>query len=116
MILLKREHISDALVFWEPARIAYNLVLALITAALIGPPLMSGALPFSFVSVPSLIILAVIANVAFCVAYPVDLFLQASDFREQRRAWRVGLWLIGTAFAAALTWLAAGAIVNSVAW
>ncbi|MBL8547382.1 MAG: gamma-glutamylcyclotransferase [Hyphomonadaceae bacterium] len=112
--MLKREHITDAIAFWEPARIGYNLVLALITAALIGPPLMSGALPFNFVSVPSLIILAVVANVAYCVIYPIDLFLQSSDFRERRRGWRIGLWLTGTMFAAALTWLCAGAIANEV--
>lgn len=114
--MLSRERITDALAFWEPARIGYNLVLAVITAALIGPPLMSGALPFNFVSVPSLIILAVLANVAYCTIYPVDLFLQASAFREQRRSWRVGLWLSGTTFAAAIAWLCAGAIANSVYW
>ena len=114
--MLNRDQITDALRFWEPARIGYNLLLAVITALMIGPPIMSGALPFNFVSVPSLIILIVLANVAYCTIYPIDLFLQASAFREQRRAWRIGLWLAGSLFAGALAWLAAGAIASSTAW
>lgn len=110
--LLSREHISDALAFWEPARIIYNLVLAIISAVILGPPLMSGALPFDQVSAPMLIVMAVLANVAYCAAYPVDLFVQASAWRSSRMAWRAALLIVGIVFAGALAWLIAGAAVN----
>ena len=112
MALLNRDHITDALKYWEPARIAYNLVLALITAGMFGPQLLSGAMPFSHVSVPNLVVLAVLANVAYSVIYPIDLFVQASAFRDARTYWRGALWGIGTLFAAALTWLIVGAAVT----
>ncbi len=110
--LLNRDHVTDALRFWEPARIAYNLTLALITAAMFGPALMSGDMSFTNVSVPNLVILAALANIAYSVIYPIDLFVQSSAFREARAYWRWALWGAGTLFAAALTWIIAGAAVT----
>ncbi|PZO48879.1 MAG: hypothetical protein DCF16_15650 [Alphaproteobacteria bacterium] len=114
--VLNRDHITDALAFWEPARIVYNLVLAIISAVILAPPLMSGALPFDQVSAPMLIVMAVLANVAYCAAYPIDLFVQASAFRDARMAWRAGILLVGIVFAGALTWLVASAAVNATAF
>ena len=45
------------------------------------------------------IILAALANVAYCAAYPIDLFVQASDFRDLWRAYRWIVWAAGTLFA-----------------
>jgi len=112
MQVLNRDHITDALQYWEPARIVYNLVLALITAGMFGPQLISGAMPFSDVSVASLVVLAVLANIAYSVVYPIDLFVQASAFRDARNYWRGAIWGVGTLFAAALTWIIAGAAVT----
>jgi hypothetical protein len=53
-----------------------------------------------------LFLLAVSANVAYCAAYPVypvDIFIQASGFREAWRQYRKLLFAIGTVFAAIIT-------------
>ena len=39
-----------------------------------------------FEGVLFLVVLAVLANVAYCAAYVVDLFVQVTAFRERRRA------------------------------
>jgi len=46
--------------------------------------------------------LAVLANVAYCAAYAVDLFVQFSGARASWMRWRWTLLLVGTAFAAVL--------------
>ena len=45
-------------------------------------------------------ILAVLANIAYCAAYAVDLFGQHSGLRETWRRRRWVLLVVGTAFAA----------------
>jgi hypothetical protein len=50
-----------------------------------------------------LFVLTVLANVAYCAAYVVDIFVQGSGFRD---AWRSYRWLVltlGLAFAGVLT-------------
>lgn len=98
-----RDTLSDAIRYWEPRRIAYNAVLAAIV------------LFFFFTGWPGskdrinvaiglgIFILAVLANVAYCAAYPVDVFAQLSGVRA---AWLKIRWLlfaIGLAFAAVIT-------------
>ena len=50
-----------------------------------------------------LFVLAVLANVAYCAAYLGDVFVQISGFREGWLRWRWLLFVVGTAFAAAIT-------------
>jgi hypothetical protein len=50
-----------------------------------------------------LFVLAVLANVAYCAAYIVDVLAQASGFREQWLKLRWTIYLLGIAFAAVLT-------------
>jgi hypothetical protein len=50
-----------------------------------------------------LFLLAVIANVAYCAAYIVDLFAQSSGFRELWQRYRWLLFAVGTTFAAIIT-------------
>ena len=67
----------------------------------VGYPASKNTLSIDFVLV--LFLLAVIANVAYCAAYLVDIFVQASGFNEiwQRSRWI--LFVIGTTFAAVIT-------------
>jgi hypothetical protein len=53
-------------------------------------------------SVLWLFLLAVLANVAYCAAYVVDIFVQASAFRDQWQQFRWLLFTLGVAFAAVL--------------
>jgi hypothetical protein len=50
-----------------------------------------------------LFLLAVIANAAYCAACIVDIFAQASGFRETWRRYRKLLLVVGTLFAAIIT-------------
>ena len=105
-----RESLTDAIRYWEPLRLAYNAVLAVIVLIYfwIGdtPP------PKSTLSVDSILViflLAVLANVAYCAAYLVDIFAQASGYRETWRKNRWILFAIGLLFAGIVTrfWAAA---------
>lgn len=110
-----REAASNAIAFWERARIGYNLVLAGVVFGyfIVGLPLSKSL--FSIDLALGLFILAVLANVAFCAAYPVDIFAQMSSFNS---AWRRVRWVvlaIGILFAAAIArFTAMGMFANAM--
>jgi hypothetical protein len=99
---------KDAARFWEPRRIAYNLVLTAVVFAflILTWPHFRPALTFQ--SLPPLLVLAAMANVCYSAAYLADVLLQFSSFRNlwQRQRW--SLWLVGTLFAVLLAcyWIA----------
>jgi hypothetical protein len=97
-----REYFTDAIRFWEPRRVIYNAVLAVIVIAyfVAGYPASKAATSIDFAL--ALFILAVVANVAYCAAYLADVFVQASGFRQvwQRSRWI--LFALGTTFAAVI--------------
>ena len=98
-----RDSVTDAMKFWEPLRLLYNGVLALIVIGyfVAGYPQSEAALTIDVVFV--LFLLAVLANVAYCAAYLPDLFAQASGFRDVWRRFRWVLFAVGLAFAGILT-------------
>jgi hypothetical protein len=98
-----RAYITDAIKFWEPRRILYNLTLTAIVAIyfVIAYPRSRAMISIDFSL--SLFLLAVIANVAYCAAYVVDIFAQASGFRELWQRYRNVLFVIGTLFAGIIT-------------
>jgi hypothetical protein len=98
-----RDYATDAIKFWEPFRLLYNLALVavVITYFAIGYPLSKSVISVDFCL--GLFLLAVIANIAYCAAYIVDIFAQASGFREVWRQYRKLLFVIGTLFAAVIT-------------
>jgi hypothetical protein len=98
-----REYATDAIRYWEPRRIVYNLVLAGVVAIyfIAGLPASRHLLTVDFLF--SLFLLAVLANVAYCAAYLADLFAQVSGFRELWQRFRWVLFLLGLAFAAVIT-------------
>jgi len=98
-----RDYLTDAIKFWEPRRVIFNLVLAAIVIIyfVAGYPGSKALLSIDFVL--GLFILAVVANVAYCAAYLVDIFVQASGFRILWQRYRWLLFAIGTTFAAIIT-------------
>jgi hypothetical protein len=98
-----KQNASSAIRYWEPRRILYNGVLAAVVVAhflidhtgVKSVGLMEGSLV--------LLVLAVLANVAYCAAYPVDIFVQHSAYRDQWLNRRWILLLIGVVFAAVIT-------------
>ncbi len=98
-----RDYFTDAIKFWEPRRVIYNVALAAIVILYfaVGYPASKSALSVDFLL--GLFLPAVAANVAYCAAYLVDVFVQASGFREVWQRSRWVLFAIGTTFAAIIT-------------
>lgn len=98
-----RESLTDAIRYWEPLRLAYNAALAIIVLVYfwIGYPASKSDLSVNSILV--IFLMAVLANVAYCAVYLVDLFAQASGFRETWRKNRWILFAIGLLFAGVLT-------------
>jgi hypothetical protein len=98
-----RQYATDAIKFWEPCRLLYNLILAAIVIAYFALRYPGSRSTLTVDFCLGLFLLAVIANVAYCAAYIVDIFAQASGFREVWFRYRKILFIIGTLFAAIIT-------------
>ena len=81
----------------------YNAVLAAIVIAYFGVGYPASKAVLSVDLALGVFLLAVVANVAYCAAYLVDVFVQASGFRDVWQRTRWVLFAIGTAFAAVIT-------------
>jgi hypothetical protein len=95
-----RASLSAAIAYWEPRRLLYNAwLLAVVVATwfLDSPRAPQGP---AFELAQQLFLLAVLANVAYCAAYPVDVLAQLSDFRGRWLQVRWGLLAVGLLFAA----------------
>ena len=102
------EVFTDALRYWEPRRIGYNGVLALVVLGWVVFTWPHFRSAFTWNSVLVLFVLAVLANVCYCAAYLVDVPVQYSLYRTSWRRRRWMLWLIGVIFAAVIAcyWVA----------
>ena len=98
-----RDNATSAIRYWEPRRAIYNLALVAVVVITFCLNLPASKAAFTIDSVLWLFLLAVLANVAYCAAYPVDLFVQASAFREQWQQFRWLLFALGLAFAGVLS-------------
>ncbi|MGA8873051.1 MAG: hypothetical protein WA434_03585 [Candidatus Acidiferrales bacterium] len=98
----------DAIRFWEPRRLAYNLVLVAATGAWLALTWPHFRPALTLPSLAPLAVLALLANVCYCAAYLVDIPLQRSSLSSLwiRRRWI--LWSLGTLFAFVLAnyWIA----------
>ncbi|GLQ89791.1 hypothetical protein [Dyella flagellata] len=94
--------LSDALRYWERRRILYNLVLVLVVVAVFLTNLPASRSQLGFNLFLALFVLAVLANVAYCAAYIVDVALQFSVYRATWLRVRWMVLAIGVAFAAVL--------------
>ena len=98
-----RESLTDAIRYWEPRRLVYNAILGAIVLAYFARGYPASKAGLSVDGVLFIILLAVLANVAYCAAYIVDVFAQASEYRESWRKKRWILFAIGLLFAGILT-------------
>lgn len=94
--------LTSAIAYWEPRRLLYNAwLLAVVVATwFLDSTRTLQASPFE--TAQQLFMLAVLANVAYCAAYPVDVMALMSGFRATwlRRRWM--LLAVGLLFAAVL--------------
>ena len=95
-----RESVTDAIRYWEPRRLVYNAVLAGIVLIYFGIYYPATKSFLSIDSVLFLFLLVVLANVAYCAAYPVDIFVSASSYRDRWQKHRWVVFAIGLLFAA----------------
>lgn len=101
-----KDIITDALRYWEPRRIPYNLLLGVIALWRVLPLVEA----FHGDAIPDwiwvqLLILGLEANILYCAAYVVDVFVQMSDFQAIWRRYRWLLWVGGMAIGAGLAWV-----------
>lgn len=100
--------VRDALRYWEQGRAAYNLVLAAVVLVWLIWTWPHFRPAMTLDSLFKLLILAVIANLPYCLVYVLDIPLQHSSGRGLwvRRRWI--LWLVGTLIALLVTcyWIA----------
>jgi len=113
--LTRQEAFTNAIRFWERGRIVYNVVLALIVVAYFaaGWPESKAGLTFNLVQ--GLFVLAVLANIAYCAAYPVDVFAQMSGLRDTWLRYRWVLFAIGLVFASIITRFVAQSMFTNAA-
>ena len=101
--------VRDAVRFWEPMRIVYNLILAAWSMVFWGPEIFSGRLVDLIAGVVVLSVFALAANLCYCVAYPIDLVFQLSPMRPYRTLGRGVLFLCGSTLASAIAlWVLLG--------
>jgi|SRR6267378_28050 len=94
-----RDMLSDAIRYWEVRRIAYNVILAGIVLVVFMAQWPDSRSALSADLAQGLFILAVLANVAYCAAYVVDIAAQYSAFRATWRRYRWLLFAVGVVFA-----------------
>jgi hypothetical protein len=97
-----RDALSDAIRYWEPRRILFNVVLLIVTGTVYMANFPHARHEFTFDTVQGLIILAVLANVAYCAAYLVDVPAQLSSFRDAWLRIRWALLVVGMVVGAIL--------------
>jgi hypothetical protein len=97
-----RDCLGNAIRYWEPRRILYNLLLAAIVAFHFVKGLPFSRTVVQFNSLLFLFVFAVLANVAYCAAYLPDVFAQMSSARDSWVRYRWALFIVGLAFAAVL--------------
>ena|SRR5437773_7917184 len=97
-----RDVVTDAIRYWEPRRIAYNAILVAIVVAVFLLEWPQSRFAISADLVQSLFVLAVLANVAYCSAYVVDVVAQSSEYGTEWRRYRWMLFAIGVVFASIL--------------
>jgi len=102
----------NALRYWEPRRVLYNAALLAVVLYHIWAAWPASKANLTADALIFLFILAVLANIAYCAAYAVDLFVQFSGARNSWPQWRWCVLAVGIAFGAALTHFWSSAILS----
>jgi hypothetical protein len=94
-----RALLAEAIRFWEPRRVVYNLALSVVVVVWLVATWPHFRPALTLTSLFLFFILALLANTCYCAAYFVDIPIQHSALCTVWRRWRWGLWLVGTLFA-----------------
>ena len=96
------EYVANGLRYWEPRRLIYNAILALVVLGHVWAAWPDSRDKLSLDLVLICFVLAVIANILYCAAYVADMFLQFSGLDIATRWGRPILLTIGCTFAATI--------------
>lgn len=91
--------VADAIRYWEPRRVVYNIALGVIVVGHVAARWPDSRSRLTVDVLLGLFFLAVLANVCYCAVYVADLFVQFSGLREFWAKGRVAVLIVGTAFA-----------------
>jgi len=108
-----RECATEAIRYWEPRRLLYNLALAAVVLVYFGRGYPASKAALSVDVALGIFLLAVLANVAYCVAYLADIFAQMSGYRLLWLKYRWILLAVGILFAGTITRFFAAAMFSS---
>lgn len=103
-----RGSLLEAVRFWEPRRIVYNLVLGAVVVIWVAATWPHFRPAITVASLLFLVVFALLANACYCAAYLVEIPMQLSSPSTVLRRLRWGVWLTGTIFAIVLAsyWIA----------
>jgi hypothetical protein len=91
--------LAEAMRYWEPRRLWYNLALGLLATGWVAFTWPHFRPAFTLESLGRILVLALLANVCYSTAYLVDVPMQESSLGDAWRQRRWVLWLLGTLFA-----------------
>ena len=89
----------SAIRFWEPRRLLYNLILAVVVICWIVATWPHFRPAFKLAALEAMIGLAFLANLCYCAAYLPDVAIQNFRFDVVSKRKRWILWTVGTLFA-----------------
>ncbi len=103
-----RAILGDALRYWEPRRIWYDGILAVVVIGWLVLTWPHFRTALTLESLAFLIFFAVAANLCYCAVYLAEIPLQFSPFQTVWVRWRFSLLLVGIALAVLFTnyWIA----------
>jgi len=90
-----REALSDAISYWEPRRVIFNLALVAVVCADFLANLPRSRSELTFGVLACFFLLVVLVNIAYCACHVVDVVVQLSAFRGRWRRFRWVLLVIG---------------------
>ena len=105
-------YVADGLRYWEPRRLFYNgVLLAVVIAHIVAKwPAVQKLLTFDLFL--GFFLLAVLANICYCVVYAIDLFVRFSGLQAAWEKGRIIVLVVGTAFAAVIAHFFTSAILS----
>lgn len=95
---------SDCLSYWEPRRIIYNLLLAIVVLLQLAQQHWWGEF-LTFAASARLVVAIALANLCYTTAHGVDLAVQHSDFRKLWLDYRGVLFVLGSLLGSVLAYL-----------
>ena len=96
------EGFGAAVRYWELRRILYNVILCAVALGWIVATWPHFLPAFAMSSVLPIGVLALLANVLYCAAYPAEMLVQLSASAAARARWRLAIWITGTLLAVVL--------------